>query len=240
MIRLDGKAIRTCRLDRGMSARDLCTATEISAPTLRRIEDDEPAPRTQMTVLMLQRLIDTLGVRLVDLLADDTPNSPGTHRAHAPEARPDDVPTLSDLLLHARVWMPKRDLALALGWTLDRLRLAAAALDHDLRPLGMQVHSVNGGLLLRPVGGYTTARRRVERRNTAENGMTVNAAVLVHQALTTGVTAKQVSQARRADLARLLRDDILLPSGEDYVAGPALLDALDVPDDDDRHIAHAT
>ena len=232
MIRLDGKAIRTCRLDLGMSARDLCTATEISPPALRRIEDDEVVPRTQMTVLMLQRLVDTLGVRLVDLLADDTPNSPGTHRADAPEARPDDVPALSDLLLHARVRMPKRDLALALGWTLDRLRLAAAALDHDLRPLGMQVHSMHGGLLLRPVGGYTNARRRIERRNTAEKGMSVVAALLVHQSLTTGVTAQWVSQARRPDLARLLRDGILAPAGQDYVAGPALLDALDV----DRHI----
>jgi len=152
VIRLNGDAVRDHRLDLGLSARDLSTATGISTPTLRAIEENADVSRTLMNVLMLQRLIDTLGVRLGDLLADDTPTARSAEKAHAPESRPDDVATLSDLLLHARTKTSKRELAAALGWTTDRLMLAVATLDRDLRPLGLQVHAINGTYLLRPLG----------------------------------------------------------------------------------------
>ena len=94
----------------------------------------------------------------------------------------------------------------------------------------MQVHTLRGGYLLRPLDGYTNARRRVERRNTAETGMTTTAAQLVHLALTTGVTVKMVTAARRPDLSRLLRDGVLTETHTGYAPGPALRDALDVGD----------
>lgn len=229
MIRLDGDAVRDARLDLGLSLREVSRSSGIGAAALRNIETDQETG-TEITVVMLQRLVDTLGVRLRDLLADDTPGGPNRDRAHAPEHDPtDDVPALADLLLHARVSTHRKDLADGLDWTLDRLRLAAASLDHDLRPLGMQVHTLNGGYVLRPLGGYTNARKRIERRNTAENGMTAPAARLVHEALTTGLTVKSIGQARRADLGRLLRDGVLAENGTDYTPGHALRDAVDVP-----------
>ncbi len=92
----------------------------------------------------------------------------------------------------------------------------------------MQVHTLRGGYLLRPLGGYTNAR--VERRNTAEAGMTATAAQLVHLALTSGVTVK-ASPTPGAPTCHGFSATASSPRRTaGYAAGPALGDALDITD----------
>jgi transcriptional regulator with XRE-family HTH domain len=231
VIRLDGDAVRQARLDLGLSQRALAKAVGIGPWPLIKLENGETGPSSEITLPMLQRLVDTLGVPLTALLADDTPSTPDATGARAPEHGPDDMAALGALLLHTRVNTSKTELADSLGWTLDRLRLAARALDHHLRPLGMNVHSVRGGYLLRPYDGYkNSSRTRIDRITSARTGLQHLAARLIHTARNGTLNTQNISGADRPQLARLLRDRILTADGKTALLGPALLDALDVPE----------
>lgn len=232
MIRLDGDAVRQARLDLGLSQRALAKAVGIAPWPLINIENGDTGPSSEITLPMLQRLVDTLGVPLTALLADDTPAPPNDIGARAPEAGPDDMASLGALLLHSRVNTSKTDLADSLGWTMDRLRLAARALDHHLRPLGMSVHSLRGGYLIRPYDGYkSSTRTRIDRITSARTGLHQLAARLIHTARTGALNTQNLSGADRPHLARLLRDGILTADGKTAMPGPALLYALDVPEE---------
>lgn len=236
MITLDGDAVHRTRLELNLSRRALAQAVGLAPNAVEAIETGAVGRRNEITLPQLQRLVDTLGVPLGALLADDTPDTPDAHGAHAPEHGPDDTTALGALLLHTRANTPKTDLADALGWTLDRLRLAARALDHQLRPLGMQVHSLRGGYLLRPHDGYKgSVRTRVDRLTGARTGMSTAAAELIGRALAGDTGGKTVPVAHRPQLAALLRDGVLVLDADDRSLrpGPALLDALDVPDQTD-------
>lgn len=228
MIRLDGQAIRIARLDLGLSQRSLAKAVGLATKSMSDIETGNPGAG-QETLLPLQRLVDALGVPLSSLLAEDTPSGPHDAGARAPEAGPDDMAVLGSLLLECRVNTAKSDLADTLGWTLDRLRLAAAALDHHLRPLGMQVHSLRGGYRIRPAGGHTDrVKVTADRVTAARSGMTNADAELLHRALTGGLETRQVTAGWRPRLGRFLRDRVLIENGHATSPGPPLLDALDV------------
>ena len=235
MIRLDGNAIRQTRLDLGLSQRTLAKVVGLSPSAVVKLEADQTGPSSEITLPMLQRLVDTLGVPLSGLLTDDTPTGPNPDRAHAPDARPDDPAALGAVLLHAHVNTPKPDLADSLGWTLDRLRLAARALDHDLRPLGMHVHDLRGGYLLRPNDGYRTrGRTRVDRLTAARTGTHQLAAELIHRALQPGgLHTQRIAGSHRPHLSRLLRDGVLTLNDQIAQSGHALLDALDIPENPD-------
>lgn len=233
MIRIDGDTVRDARLALGLSQRSLAQATGVAPHTIVRIEGGITAHDTEVMLSHIQRLIDTLGVPLHQILADDTPAAPNADRAHAPDAAPDDMAALASVLLHTRANTLKTELADTLGWTLDRLRLAAAALDHHLRPLGMQVHSLRGGYLIQPLNGYEGggSRSRIDRATTARIGSNKIDAALIHEALFGELQTQRVGIGQRPRLGRLLRDDVLTEDGLITKAGPALLDALDVADD---------
>lgn len=231
MISLDGDAIRINRLDLGLSQRSLAKATGLNTKSMSDIETNHHAAAEQ-TLLPLQRLVDTLGVPLRALLADDTPNGPDDTGANAPQAGPDDMAALGALLLNTRVNTLKTNLADDLGWTLDRLRLAAAALDHQLRPLGMQVHTLRGGYRLRPADGHRSkAKARADKTTGARNGLSIPEAELIHRALHGGMDTQKISVSQRPSLGRLLRQSVLAQQDVQAVPGPPLLDALDIPDD---------
>ncbi len=230
MIWLDGQAIRLARLDLGLSQRSLAKAVGLTTKSMSDIESGHPGAG-QETLLPLQRLVDALGVPLSSLMAEDTPSGPHDAGARAPDAGPDDMAALGSLLLDCRVNTAKSDLADALGWTLDRLRLAAAALDHHLRPLGMQVHSLRGGYRIRPAGGHTDrVKLTADRVTAARTGLTNADAELLHRALAGVLDTKKVAAGWRPRRGRFLRDRVLVDDGHAAVPGPPLLDALDVPE----------
>ncbi len=234
MISLDGDAIRNHRLDLGLSQRSLAKATGLSTKSMSDVETGHPGAAVE-TLLPLQRLVDTLGVPLQDLLNDDTPNGPDDTGAASPQAGPDDMAALGAHLLTTRVNTLKTDLADDLGWTLDRLRLAAAALDHHLRPLGMQVHTLRGGYRLRPADGHRSyAKARTDTTTGARNGLTIPEADLIHRALLGSVHTQKVALSQRPALGRLLRQNVLAQQDVHAVPGPALRDALDIPDEESR------
>ncbi len=229
MINFDGDAIRNHRLDLGLSQRSLAKATGLSTKSMSDVETGHPGAAGE-TLLPLQRLVDTLGVPLRDLLNDDTPNGPDNTGATSPQAGPDDMAALGAHLLTTRVNTLKTDLADDLGWTLDRLRLAASALDHHLRPLGMQVHTLRGGYRLRPADGHRSkAKARADKTTGARNGLTIPEAELIHRALHGGVDTQKISVSQRPSLGRLLRQNVLAQQDVQAVPGPPLLDALDIP-----------
>lgn len=231
VIRLDGDAIRLARLDLGLSQRSLAKAVGLSTKSMSDVETGHPGA-AQDTLLPLQRLVDTLGVPLGQLIADDTPAHLTASGARAEDAGPDDMAALGGLLMSNRTNVATTDLADSLGWTLDRLRLAAAALDHHLRPLGMQVHSLRGGYRLRPGDGHRTkARMTLDRITSAEVGLSAPAAALIYRALAGSLSTQQVSAHERPRLAGLLRAGVLVDKQQSAVPGAALLDALNVPED---------
>jgi len=93
VIRFDGNAVRTHRLDLSLSTRGLASAVGVAPSLIDKIESRDGGQAIEIGMPQLQRLVDALGVPLGALLADDTPQTPDAAGAHAPEAGPDDMTT---------------------------------------------------------------------------------------------------------------------------------------------------
>lgn len=137
----NGHALRQRQLELGISDRDLSRRTGLGQTTVRSILLKSQLS-TSTNVAELNRCLSETGLTYGELLDVD--------RNGEPDDSPDaDVTVLAGVLIGDRRMHANEQLALALGWTFERLDTAATSLDCRLQPTGLKVHQNTNGLTIR-------------------------------------------------------------------------------------------
>ena len=138
----NGHKVRDRILDLGISERELARRTGLGDATVRALLRRHQL-NTSIQVADIYRTLDELGLTPGDLL--DPPPTQEPEDSHD-----DDIHTLAGLLMTERTMHLPERLALAFGWTLDRLNTTLDALDARLRPAGLRIHRNAMGITIRP------------------------------------------------------------------------------------------
>lgn len=160
----NGGKVRERLLELGMSDRELTRRTRVGVTTTRALLLRSEI-NTSLQLADLYRTLNELGLTPGQVLDPPPPVEPDD----TPE---DDISVLAGLLLTERGMHTHERLAIALEWTLDRLRDAATALDARLRPLGLHVHQNTMGVTIRPADDRADrARDRLAQLHDHEDGI---------------------------------------------------------------------
>ena len=139
---VNGLVLRNRLNELGMSDRDLSRLTGLGQTMVRSILLQNRLS-TSTNVAELNRCLEEVGLTYGELLDANYSNEP--------DDSPDgDVSTLAGVLNSDRRMHPLEQLALALGWTLERLSEVAINLDKRLRLSGLRIHQNTNGLTIRP------------------------------------------------------------------------------------------
>ncbi|MGH9225931.1 MAG: hypothetical protein ACRD2W_19560 [Acidimicrobiales bacterium] len=183
----------TWNMERALDESGL-TLTEIADRAGFDPADVERLGYDRLPSSVLARLADILGLstlQLLDFRAEQTPESPG------------DPSFLGAYMGEFPEGLTRDALAEALGWTLDRIERALAALDRDLHPCGLRLRIRDGGrVALAGRLDLTEGRARMSiERARASATLEVPIAVLVLRAVS-GVARVRDNEQQHADIAR--------------------------------------
>lgn len=135
--RLARQRVRTRRLELGLSERDVAAHWGVSTAVVRNVESGLVA--SDLSLGQLAKLAAILGLDLLELLEGGTE----AEQDATPNEGAGDAAVLGSLLADTRVLVPIEALAEALGWDLDRTRLALDDLEARLRVTGLRVHRLH-------------------------------------------------------------------------------------------------
>jgi transcriptional regulator with XRE-family HTH domain len=198
---INGMILRQRLLELGISDRAFARATGLGDIALRSILRDNEV-HGSVSLATLRRVLIESGLTAAELL--DAP-------VHQPEGDPsDDAAVLAQILVNDNRRHPEDRLTIALGWTLDRLRAAAALLDTHLRPVGLAVHTNNMGTSLRASNGLSTqASEALDRHRDAEDGLDNGTARILYAAYTGTLSSTDVGHGTKPKLAALLNRSLI-------------------------------
>lgn len=191
---------------------------------VRLLTDGDPG---ELRLGTLARIADALRIPTKALLAD-----PEKHPTEEDTARPsadglvDDAQTIIGAI-YDRGTTPvlNRDLAVALGWDLDRLHAAFDEADRRLGPSGLCLYRQQGEVALGPNKDRRSARTRLTLRLASEYAMKANYYQTVYQVLHSGKVTGHFKNAtaRNMVLGALANQGILhLDRKEPSMAAAAL------------------
>lgn len=148
---LDTALIARRRIALGLSQRALSAECGFTNVTISLLESGRN--HEELTIRKLGRLADALGLPTGALFTD----AQGDAREPAEDDR-----VLEALLAEARQALGRGQIAVALGWTLDRVEAALAQLASRLDPTGVLLHRASSGFTLRPRSELFTHEQRQE------------------------------------------------------------------------------
>lgn len=204
---LDGDRVRSLRLERGLSQRELARRLRVSSSVVRYLE--EGRNHTELSLRFLDELADALAVDPGALV------QPRSREANGSSATEDDVRKLGAILAAERTGLTSKALAFATGWKLDRLSKARAALTAQLRPVGMTVACGSGGWKLQPDMTALTWQDelRLGKARQSERGLRLREAELLRAALDGALTPQweqHIGNADRVALGGLLKSGLVV------------------------------
>ena len=153
---MNAELITQRRIAAGLTIRQLAQQIGIEPAVVVELERGRvwEGERTSLSVASLWRVCAALDLTMSELLGEDPPvsNDPPTG---------DDITVEAALVEHGGV-LTRDDLALALGWSLDRLERALLALERRLQPTGQRLRRVgwNSYALHPRLGALGAAQRR--------------------------------------------------------------------------------
>lgn len=170
------------------------TLTEVADRAGFKPADVERVLLGQLPPSVLARLADVLGLTKVQLL---------DFRAEPMPERPSDPSVVGAYIGEFPQGATRDELAEALGWALDRIERALAALDQQLRPCGLRLRTRDGNRV--DLAGrleLTDGRARMSiERGQASPDLDQHVARFVFRAIT-GVARVRDEEQVRADTAR--------------------------------------
>lgn len=173
----------------------------------------------------IARCLNHTGLTAAELLDPPAPSEPDD----TPE---DDVQVLAQILTgDNRLHLHDR-LALALGWTMDRLRTAAHDLDARLRPLGLRIHENGMGITIRAADNrHEDSARRLDQYRDADDGIHQGMARVLYAAYNGTLSGQETKNDHMVQLGALRnRGTIDVGSGKDgrYRLTPDTAYAFDI------------
>lgn len=206
---INGALLRATRLLLGLGTRELARAAGTTFNVVDRAEKENTLSASA-TIADARRLAHTAGLNLADLLTESTSTT---------GICGDDAQRLAGVLISDKRLIPRDDLAAVLHWTLDHLDRTTEQLDAALAPIGLRVHSTNGGICIRPrhLESLQAAQSLERRRASRETMNLTEARLLRHAVLHGGVDDKPTAYERPA-LGRLINLGCLRPgrTGEPF------------------------
>jgi transcriptional regulator with XRE-family HTH domain len=177
---IDGALVRARRIDVGVSERVLAEALGVSTGVIDSLEHG--GEQNHLTLDFIHQLATTLGVEVIDLLAERT--------YEVPDA-PDDIDPGDPAEIGRHLSLAGRahidELARALGWTTARVRWALLTLEERLPDCGMTLAWIaDTEVQLAPKAGQTATVGVVSRRDLRAYGLYETDAALVHQIIVDG------------------------------------------------------
>lgn len=192
----NGDKVRERMLDMRISERELARRTGLGDTTVRAIlRRNELSTSTQ--VADIQRTLRELGLTPGELFNPPAPLEPD-------DTADDDIATLAGLLVTERTMHLPERLALALGWTLDRLYDTLPALDARLRPAGLKVHRNTMGITIRPATDNAhDARMRLADLNDDADGVNQGTARVLYAVYTGDISGRETRGDHHVHLGAL-------------------------------------
>ncbi|RBY92675.1 hypothetical protein [Blastococcus sp. TF02A-30] len=157
----DLTAIRAALQQTGLAPSEIAFRVDIAVRSLQRILDGDPDPG-EIRVATLTRLADTLGLPLRSMFAAPRA-APEACRAVASD-RPqddhtaDDASTVIAVLYDRETAASNSDIALALGWPLDRLNSALHVANERLGTAGLRIVREHGESRVSPIADHLASR----------------------------------------------------------------------------------
>ncbi|MGY1615908.1 helix-turn-helix domain-containing protein [Geodermatophilus sp. SYSU D00691] len=194
----DLPTIRAALQQSGLAPSDIAFRVDIAVRSLQRILDGDPDPG-EIRLATLARLANTLGLPLRSLIAppqDSARTTRAPHDAEVTDPAPDDASTVIALLYDRSTAAINSEVAVALGWSLDRLKEALREADQRLRPAGLRIVREHGESSIHPVADHLRARAALDRVQAHVRGLKVveyRAAYEVHS----GQKVTAPNEARR-------------------------------------------
>jgi transcriptional regulator with XRE-family HTH domain len=177
---VDTQLVRQRRDALNLSQRAVGRALGVSSLLIRALETN-PGSHSNLTLGFLERLAEVLGVQTHQLLAPRGPASSNHDDNVLCQTADGDVSRLLAALMDdARTTLTHRDdLALVLGWPLERLQRVVQQARRTLPALGMHLHiHPAGGYAVHPSHGVLTAHEQLvlARAKSRRGAMSVTAA----------------------------------------------------------------
>lgn len=148
---LDTALITRRRIELGLSQRALSAECGFTNVTISLLESGRN--HEELTIRKLGRLADALGLPIGALFAD----ARGDGRKPVEDDR-----VLEALLAEARQALGRGQIAVTLGWALDRVEAALAQLAIRLESTGVLLHRASSGFTLRPRSELLSREQRQE------------------------------------------------------------------------------
>jgi len=198
---VNGRVLRQRIMELGLSEREFATTVGIGAGTLRTIVSQDMLVG-HLTVATLDRILGESGLSASDLL--NRPLPPGD------ETPSDDTLRLTQVLVSDLRVHPRERLAVAFGWTLDRVDDALNDLHPRLLALGLSVHDNTRGVTVRPRDTSSTdALRRLQQMFDVTEGLDNGEARVLHHAMHNLLGRGNVRKGDRPRLVSLHRQGMI-------------------------------
>jgi transcriptional regulator with XRE-family HTH domain len=216
---IDGQRVAELRRLAGLSQRALAGLMDVAQMTMRRIEENQG--HGDLTLRFVNRLAEVLGVEVAVLLP-------------APAARvratPDDAAVEAALTDLGR-YVPVEELARALGWTLERINAALAALDERLATTGSILKQRRFEYSIGPRRSALTDKQHTHLQRLAINRWSLNigTALVLREALEGGIDGlweRNQPPWKRLALGTLLKQDLVRMEGPRIVVTDRIRDSL--------------
>lgn len=192
----NGDKVRDRILGMRISERELARRTGLGDATVRALLRRSEL-NTSAQVADIYRALDELGLTPGQLLDPPPPAEPD-------DTTDDDIQTLAGLLMAERTMHLPERIALALGWTLDRLNTTLTALDARLRPTGLRVHRNAMGIAIRPAtNNADAALKRLADLHDGEDGIHQGTARVLHAIYTGDISTRETRSDHHVHLGAL-------------------------------------
>lgn len=192
----NGDKVRDRILDMRISERELARRTGLGEATVRALLRRSEL-NTSAQVADIYRALDELGLTPGQLLDPPMPVEPD-------DTTDDDIDSLTGLLMTERIMHPPDRLALALGWTLDRLSATLTGLEARLRPAGLRVHRNSMGITLRPAtDNADEAAQRLADLHDDEDGIHQGTARVLYAIYTGDISSRETRNDHQVQLGAL-------------------------------------
>lgn len=192
----NGDKVRERILELRISERELARRTGLGATTVRALLRRNEL-NTSAQVADIYRALHELALTPGELLDPPTPDEPD-------DSTDDDIDTLAGLLMADRTMHLPDRLALALGWTLDRLDTTLTALDARLRPAGLRVHRNTMGITLRAATNTAAqAHQRLTDLDDDEDGINQGTARVLYAIHTGDISSRETRNDHHVHLGAL-------------------------------------
>lgn len=202
---LNAALIVSRRLELSLSQRQLADLSDLSAPTIGRIEAGESAP--DLSLGNLHRLAEALALEPWELLRSTTTSE--TIVGH-------DDARVEAILVEAGRLVRKEEIADAMEWDLARTNAAIDALGDRLEGTGLRLHRhAEGSVAVRPapIGLTEVERERAARAARQHRGLNRRTARLLSVAAATGeISRRDLSNAndQRVACGELMNAGVLI------------------------------